>query len=671
MRMKVTAAVAGLLASALARAASGETPPEAPEPEVEVRGEPLTPDQGTLDPSVAGSTVRRAELTRPGLSAADVLRTEVGTSVTETGGLGAVSTASIRGATSAQTPVYLGGVRMNDDVAGTADLSTLPLWLVDRVEIYRGNAPFEADRLGIGGAIFFEPRRPHDTRAAFGASFGSYGSGGAWTYGTAGNDERALLLGVSLEGAQNDYTYRDDAGTANPSDDRTDRLSNADATLLDLWLIGRTNVGRGHVELLANRFVRDQGAQRVAVVPTVTPRLHLERSLMSIAGRAPLGRSASLELRTTGLVALSALSETRPELIAPLGAAGTRLEQLGERFEQEVSGSFDLDDRTRVRVALRGGSERLRRYEAAEIPGIGPLLDVQRVSGRVAGNAEHDLFEWLSLRALLALECEATSSAGTERRCDSLEPVGRLGVLARSGSFSGFLGVGRYARPPTLGELHGTSLAVHGNPTLVAESGATLDIGARYASALPGERRPLYVATAAYVRRATDLVTFVLTSQDYVTPQNLGVADVAGLELEGGFGFARYFAADLGVTLLDFRDRTPHRTLENDMLPYHSRLIFAPALEATTPRLGRTLNDASLGARLVYQSNRYADPAGNAIIPEQASLDLDASLACLERTLFLRGRVTDVLDAKRSDIVGFPLPRRSFFASLELRLDPR
>ena len=64
--------------------------------------------------------------------------------------------------TAAETPVYLAGVRINDDVAGAADLSTLPLWLIDRVEIYRGNAPLEADRFGIGGAIFFEPLRPRE-----------------------------------------------------------------------------------------------------------------------------------------------------------------------------------------------------------------------------------------------------------------------------------------------------------------------------------------------------------------------------------------------------------------------------------------------------------------------------------------------------------------------------
>ncbi len=663
MRIQVAAAVTGLFALALPRPAWGE-PAAVEEPdgdvEVEVRGEPLTPDRGSLDESVAGSTVRRAELTRSGLSAADVLRTAVGTSVTESGGLGATATASIRGATSAQTPVYLGGVRINDDIAGSADLSTVPLWLIDRVEIYRGNAPFEADRFGIGGAIFFEPRRPDDARAALGAKVGSYGSGGAWTYATAGNDERALLVGLSLEGAQNDYSFRDDDG-------RSKRLQNADATLLDLWLIGRTNVGRGSVEVLANRFVREQGAQRLAVVPTYEPRLLLTRTLASITGRAPIGRQASLELRTTALLAASSLSDPRGEL---LGEPASRLEQLGDRVEQELAGRFELVRATRFRVALRGGRERLRRYETAETPGIGPVLDVERTSGRLVGNAEHDLFPWLSLRALLALECEATSAGGGDRRCDSLEPVGRLGALARSGPFSGFVGLGRYAQAPTLGQLHGISAVTRGNPALVPESGMTLDLGARYARALPLQQRPLYASMSAYVRRATDLVTYVRTSESYVTPVNVGASDVAGLELEGGFGFARYFAADLGVTLVDFRDRTPGRTLVNDLLPYHSRLVLAPALEATTPRAGSVLGEASLRAELVYQSNRYADFAGQYIIPEQASLNLDAALAWFDRTLFVRGRVSDALDAERYDVVGFPLPGRSFFVSLEFRTGP-
>jgi MFS family permease len=50
------------------------------------------------------------------------------------------------------------------------------------------------------------------------------------------------------------------------------------------------------------------------------------------------------------------------------------------------------------------------------------------------------------------------------------------------------------------------------------------------------------------------------------------------------------------------------------------------------------------------------------------NLSLDAALLLLEKTLWLKGRVTDVLDSPRWDVVGFPLPGRSVFVSLEARL---
>src|SRR4051794_25413062 len=95
--------------------AGAEEPPAQAPPEVEVRGAPPSRAMAPLDKGVAGSTVRRRELERSGLTAPQALRTEVGVSITETGGLGAAATASIRGATAAETPVYLGGVRINDD----------------------------------------------------------------------------------------------------------------------------------------------------------------------------------------------------------------------------------------------------------------------------------------------------------------------------------------------------------------------------------------------------------------------------------------------------------------------------------------------------------------------------------------------------------------------------
>src|SRR5690606_2984127 len=141
--------------------------------EVTVRAPARHPQAAAKDPRVAASVVRRDELEAPGAGAADVLRRVPGLSVADTGGVGAPARA-------AQTPVYLGGVRLNDEVGGAVDLGTLPLWLLGRVEVYRGHAPMQADRLGIGGAIFLEPVAP--TRSSFGAGalVGSFGSRGAW-----------------------------------------------------------------------------------------------------------------------------------------------------------------------------------------------------------------------------------------------------------------------------------------------------------------------------------------------------------------------------------------------------------------------------------------------------------------------------------------------------------
>ncbi len=637
---------------------------------VEVRAPPLVPAAAPRDPSVAGSTIRRAELTRPGLDAAEALRTGVGTTISETGALGAPATASIRGATAAETPVYLAGVRINDDVAGAADLSTLPLWLIDRVEVYRGNPPFEADHYGIGGAIFFEPLRPRGTSVAAGAGAGSYGSSQAYAYASAGDAEHAVLAGVNVARATNDYAFTNTEGTRAAADDRRERMTNADASLVDAWLIGRTAVGSGNVELVANHFEREQGVPRLAAVPTHAVRQSLVRNIASVFGRAPLGSAVTLELRTTALAAASTVDDPRGELLPALGAPGRRLTQRGDRVEQELGARFTFGASTRARLALDGSNERLRRYEAAEIRGGAPALDAERLTGRAAAMAEQDLNDWLTLRALGSVECRGTSTSGTSPGCSTLDLAGRAGPSAHFGELSAFVNLGRYTRAPTLGELYGTSLVVHGNAALAPERGVTLEAGGRFAHRLPGAAAPLYVAATGYARRTNELVKYE-PSLNYVVPENVGIADTAGFELEAGAGFMRFFTAALNVTFADFRDRTPDQQLKNSLLPFQPRLVIAPALEATTPRLGTWLRRATFGARLVYQASRYGDDAGLRVIPEQAPIDLDAALVARGGALVMRARVSDVFDAQRFDALGFPLPGRSAFVSFEVRSDAR
>ena len=135
---------------------------------------------------------RRAAIT--GDDNPDALSELPSVQVARTGAGSELATAAVRGATSAQTPVYLAGVRLNDDVTGTADLSTVPLFLLRRIEVYRGNAPLDADRLGIGGAIFIDPILPRAPRAAAGVGFGSFGALSTWAVGAVGSEQGAGAL---------------------------------------------------------------------------------------------------------------------------------------------------------------------------------------------------------------------------------------------------------------------------------------------------------------------------------------------------------------------------------------------------------------------------------------------------------------------------------------------
>jgi vitamin B12 transporter len=662
--MKRRAVVTILLAAASPAHAEEDAPTPESEPavEIEVRGKVRSPSEGPRDPSLPASVVRESEMRAPGLDAADVLRTEVGLTITETGGLGAAQTASVRGATAAETPVYLAGVRINDDVGGAADLSTVPLFLIDRVEVYRGNAPLEADRLSIGGAIFFEPKRVDRNEAGLGLMAGSFGTRGAYGYASAGDANQALLLGARLEASDNDYPFADDAGTRFvTSDDGTGRLENAAASLADLWLIGRTRVGDGSVELLANRVSREQGAPRLAQLRTRAASVRTQRNLVALKGRAPLGERGFVDARTVFLGGGSVLDDPLFEL----ALASNRLEFRGERAEQHLAPRVEVTRGVVLRLALDAETERLRRFEEV-LASAPPALDVRRVSGRAALGAELSVTDALTVRPLLSFECHDTAS-DEGASCDAFEPTGRVSALLALSELALFASGGRYARLPTLGELHGISAAVHGNARLHGETGVTLDAGARYARALAGESSALFVALSAYTRYASELVTFVRSGAGYVVPVNVGRARVSGIELEGGIGFLRHLSAEMSLTAIDARDRTEGRLEKNDILPFQSRLVVAPSLRAHTGSLSRAFR-ASLGARFLYQSNRFVDRAGLAVVPEQYDVDTDVALEARDDSVALRLRVANVLDRARWDVVGFPLPGRSVFVSGEVRL---
>jgi vitamin B12 transporter len=657
-------AAGGSLLGAPARA---EPPAEAAAPEVVIRGE-RAPTNSSRDPSAASTVVQGDDLDTPGASSADVLARVPGVQVRRSGSQSDVATASIRGATAAQTPVYLAGVRLNDDVAGSADLSTIPLWMLHRVEVFRGNAPDQADRLGIGGAVFFEPRLPTGPEIRVGQQLGSFGSHATWLSGAVASQRASSLVAVRREGAHNDYEYVNDAGTRfERNDDRTVRRHNADHTAHDAWVISRYMLGnRSRVVVLLNAFDREQGVTGFSVVPAEHSRARVRRELFALSAVVPCtraGKSArcTAEFVTTAVASATALRDPAGEL--SLGTTDSETD--GRRVGQQV----------RLRYAPVSAFElTLAGEQSVELLGVsrsmaGFAIDARRAVSRPSVTVRVEPWRPLELVAHGAAECHSTRGPDGDETCGVAALPARVGARLVVAEWLHVLSnVGRFVRVPTLGELYGVSPLVRGNPTLDPERALTYDAGLRAFGSLD-ESRDWFgsLDVFAYRRQVRDLVSYRRSFRQLV-PFNVARARLQGAELLGELRWRRVLRAQTGVTLLDPRDTSGGLALGNDILPLQSRLVLAQLVEVGHDIGGRYVDRVGLGWRATHRSSRYQDPAGLVIVPHQTTVDAELTARLLDEQLLLSLAGTNLLGAEQWDVLGLALPGRAIHAAAEVVL---
>lgn len=611
------------------------------------------------EPALAASRVDEAQLTRPGANAANVLSHVPGVQVSESGAAADLSTASVRGATSAQTPVYLAGIRLNDDVTGSADLSLIPLWMLGRADVYRGNAPATADRLGIGGAVYFEPRSPRANRVRAGGLVGSFGERAAWLGAEVAHADDAALVAFRVAEADNDYPYLDSAGTQASSDDRIRKRPNADYTERDTWAIARIALApRGaRLTTVFNAFEREQGVTGLSAVPALAARSEIKRELAGLSARVPCGRTGGCEL-----VLSSQATSARTRLTDPRGELGllvARLDSRGTRFGQSARVSFGSP----VFRALLGANLELERLA---LDG-GGALRAQRSTSSARVGLSLASSDGSDLSTIVVVTCDATHGPQRTEGCADLTPEARLSVQERVGALQVRSNLGRYARVPTLGELYGISAVVHGSSALVPEQGLAWDLGARWEA--PIGQLWAYVDGFAFTRRVSDLIAYRRSSLGAVQPYNVGRAHLLGAELEAGAEWPGHARASLALTLLDPRDTTPSRSLVNDLIPYQSRLAGSAWVEGFISPGLTWLKRLGLDARFTHRSSRLADPAGLLVLPASSALDLGATWAfqgAVDGSL--RAAIDDLFDARRFDFIGYPVPGRRFHVALEASL---
>lgn len=138
----------------------------------------------------------------------DMLKDVPGVHVREVNGKGQYTTVSVRGSTAAQVGVFVDGVLFNLGGDAAADISTIPVKNVERIEVYRGYIPARFGGTYIGGVINIVTKRPTQSNVSASVGQSSWGgyTGSLQVDSPLGTG--SLMVGINRDQSDGDFRYK-------------------------------------------------------------------------------------------------------------------------------------------------------------------------------------------------------------------------------------------------------------------------------------------------------------------------------------------------------------------------------------------------------------------------------------------------------------------------------
>jgi vitamin B12 transporter len=559
------------------------------------------------------------------LALADLLREVPSLRMNANGGLGAVTSLSLRGAEAGQTLVLLDGVGIGDPAgtSGAVDFGNLLTGNVRRIEVLRGSnaVPYGSD--AIGGVINLSTRDPD---APEGLALRLDGQGGS--YGTAGGS-------VDLGWRQGET--RVDAGLAGL---RSDGISAAASRFGASEADGMSNL-TGHVRVEAP--VSDAVALDLRLYAMDarldydsffgTPADSTDNShFAQLTGYAGLGARSfggALESR----LALSWLANRRDYRSQP----GTPPDfgYRGARWRLDYDGKLTLAPTARLAFGLS--------HDAPDYRFFGFGADERHSARTESGYA----------LAILQPARGLTLTGGLRHDDhDRFGGITTLGANANWGPGDGRtrlrFAFGEGFRAPSLYQLHDGFV---GNDALAPERATSFDLGLDRAL---GAGR---LAVTLFARTTRNQVDFDSTAFRYA---NLARTVAHGLEAALDIVPASGWTVALGYSLVDTRDSTPGSPGEGRRLP--RRPVHAASLAMDRDWHG----GLSAGATLRLSSSARDDQSPSGSLSGYALFDLRAAVALSDR-IRLHARLENAFNARYETSYGYSSYGRTAFAGVGMR----
>lgn len=596
--------------------------------------------------------IEREQLLRPGGSLGDILALETGVQHSQAGAEGSYSAITLRGASAAQTPVYLDGLRLNSAAQAVVDLADLEVLQLESVDIYQGRAPMQLGG-GIGGALALNSPRGRGESTRVRAQLGSFGSGALQAGHSRGGERWQVHAIVSHRRADNDFTLLNDNGTEfNPNDDRRERRHNAgfqrDTLLTKLSLFPRENA---QYDLSVQHSAKDLGVPEWRNLADNQASLETRNTLVQLNQRLSEVRGTDWNTR------LGVHSHRRRE------AYDDRLSQVGvgaqhTRSRSDTAGLSAYAERVgasgtlALQAQLR--EEKMRNDDWIDVASASARRDERELGAHYAWFSENE--QWLLSAGARWLGLDDKYRGlyrdGRDRRSGDHSSLSLGAQYDPSPRWRWQFNLGELHREPSFHELFGDRGLHVGNDELEAESGVNADLSGRWRHA-NGE-----LTLTAFLSDRDNLIATVFSAQGIGHSENVGGARVQGLEFSAVQDLGPSWVLHLTLTAQDAENRSRIAAFRGKQLPGQAQLQGAL-------RLGHTREHSHWWLEARAQDGKYYDTAN--LLPAEDHLVLDAGVSFERQAWSFSINLNNLSDDQIEDFNGFARPGRSAHLSASYR----
>jgi iron complex outermembrane receptor protein len=588
---------------------------------------PLPRAEAEADPTASATIVDAARFEGEAKGVGELVATSPGVAISDYGGLGQLSSVSIRGSSSDAVTVFLDGLPLNTAAGGGVDLSSIPRQWVSRIEVVRGAEGAHYGAGAMGGVVNVITRPVAAGAWSAEATGGSFLTVSASGDAGIGGERWGAMAAAAFDATEGRFPYVY-GGQETVRDNDAARRG---GLLLKAW----TQVGEGRLDGLGQISMGWRELPGPASHPTPNDLQEDGRAALAVRCAGPVA---------TGVL-LSAGLWGRQDLL------DVRLESLGGGTDRQSD--------------LAGGGQ----AELTWAHGVGTLTAAASASGeRLSADglggprSRADLAAWAaeelrllsgSLRLAPAVRAESVGPfAGLSWKAGAAWTIAPTLSVRASG--------GQTFRAPSLAELYLEQGLLAPNPELRPEQAWTADVS------LVAEGAAGFASATVFGSLYRDLVVYEAGSFGRLVPRNDGKALVRGLEVEAASAPAPSLLglrASLAYTFLatetlrggpgELGKELPHRPRNR----FYARLAVDPG-----PAGGHV--------EAQYVGSQYGDGLNlpHLVVPASFVLSAGAFARLLrEPDVRLSLEVKNLLDDETlQNGFAYPLPGRMFLVSLRI-----